>query len=162
MDKWGITTSKNDHSIDSSDNQKSSTPFLKRKTIEASDADFTLLRPLKCISQSSPSKSRSSKESSEEVVGEVESMPNNLLYNHSTSGLKSSPVIKVTEVEIHDPLLMEDNNNVEKAEAYIKELEDICNMLKKKQDEAKELLVQAIVNDNNLLILDHPIHEEEI
>lgn len=34
MDKWGITTSKNDHSIDSSDNQKSSTPFLKRKTIE--------------------------------------------------------------------------------------------------------------------------------
>ncbi|KAG4959839.1 hypothetical protein JHK87_036472 [Glycine soja] len=137
MDKWGITTSKNDHSIDSSDNQKSSTPFLKRKTIEkffehlkdsipqASDADFTLLRPLKCISQSSPSKSRSSKESSEEVVGEVESMPNNLLYNHSTSGLKSSPVIKVTEVEIHDPLLMEDNNNVEKAEAYIKELEDV-------------------------------------
>ncbi|KAL2979139.1 hypothetical protein AAZX31_13G155800 [Glycine max] len=162
MDKWGITTSKNDHSIDSSDNQKSSTPFLKRKTIEASDADFTLLRPLKCISQSSPSKSRSSKESSEEVVGEIESMPNNLLYNHSTSGLKSSPVIKVTEVEIHDPLLMEDNNNVEKAEAYIKELEDICNMLKKKQDEAKELLVRAIVNDNNLLILDHPIHEEQI
>ncbi|KHN24210.1 hypothetical protein glysoja_042505 [Glycine soja] len=34
MDKWGITTSKNDHSIDNSDNQKSSTPFLKRKTIE--------------------------------------------------------------------------------------------------------------------------------
>lgn len=59
---------------------------------------------------------------------QIESMPNNLLYNHSTSGLKSSPVIKVTEVEIHDPLLMEDNNNVEKAEAYIKELEDVSDL----------------------------------
>ncbi|KAL5179824.1 hypothetical protein HKD37_01G001059 [Glycine soja] len=75
MDKWGITTSKNDHSIDNSDNQKSSTPFLKRKTIE------------------------------------VESMPNNLLYNHSTYALKSSPVIKVTKVEIHARSFHNDNRS---------------------------------------------------
>ncbi|KAL2627449.1 hypothetical protein AAZV13_07G173300 [Glycine max] len=126
MDIQGITASKNDHPIDSGDNQKPSTPFLKRKTTE------------------------------------VESMPNNLLYNHSTSGLTSPPAIKVTEVEIPDSILMEDNSNVEKAEAYMKELEDICNMLKKKHEEAKELLIRAIVNDNNLLMLNHPIHEEEI
>ncbi|RDX95263.1 hypothetical protein CR513_22241, partial [Mucuna pruriens] len=161
MEIRGITASKNDHLIDSGDNQKPLTPFLKRKTIEVSEADFTLLRSLKRFSQS-PSKSRNSKESSEEVVGEVESMPNNLLYNHSTSGLKSPSEIKVTEVEILDSALMEDKSNVEKAEAYMKELEDICYMLKKKHEEAKELLIRAIVNDNNLLMLNHPIYEEEI
>jgi len=38
----------------------------------------------------------------------------------------------------------------------------ICNMLKKKHEEAKDLLIRAIVNDNNLLMLNHPIYEEEI
>ena len=55
-------------------------------------------------------------------------MPNNLLYNHSTSGLTSPPAIKVTEVEIPDSILMEDNSNVEKAEAYMKELEDVSDL----------------------------------
>lgn len=59
---------------------------------------------------------------------QVESMPNNLLYNHSTSGLTSPPAIKVTEVEIPDSILMEDNSNVEKAEAYMKELEDVSDL----------------------------------
>ncbi|XP_027348332.1 uncharacterized protein At4g18490 [Abrus precatorius] len=162
MEIQGITAPTNHHLTDSGDNQKSSTPFLKRKTIEVSEADCTSLRSLKRLCQS-PSKSRNSKESSEEVVGEVESIPNNLLYSHSTSGLKSPSEIKVTEMEMPDSAaLMEDNSNVEKAEAYMKELEDICNMLKKKHEEAKELLVQAIVNDNNLLMLNHPIYEEEI
>ncbi|KAK7362744.1 hypothetical protein VNO77_04865 [Canavalia gladiata] len=160
MEIHGITASENDHLADSGDNKKSSTPFLKRKTIEGSEADVTSLRSLKRLSQS-PSKSRNSKESSE-VVGEIENIPNNLLYNHSTSGLKSPSEIKVTKMEIPDSVLMEDNSNVEKAEAYMKELEDICNMLKKKHEEAKELLVRAIVNDNNLLMLNHPIYEEEI
>ncbi|XP_047160298.1 uncharacterized protein At4g18490-like [Vigna umbellata] len=157
----GITAPKNDNPIYIGNNQKPSTPFLKRKTIEVSEADFTSLRSLKRISQSL-SKSRDSKESSEEVIGEVESMPNNLLYNHSTPGLKSPSEIKVMEVEIPNSMLMEDNSNVEKAEAYMKELEDICNMLKKKHEEAKDLLIRAIVNDNNLLMLNHPIYEEEI
>jgi len=55
-------------------------------------------------------------------------MPTNLLYNHSTPGLKSSPEIKVMEVQIPDSILMEDNGNVEKAEAYMKELEDVSNL----------------------------------
>jgi hypothetical protein len=35
-------------------------------------------------------------------------------------------------------------------------------MLKKRHEEAKELLVRAVVNDNNLLMLNHPIYEEKI
>ncbi|KOM31571.1 hypothetical protein LR48_Vigan01g112600 [Vigna angularis] len=123
----GITAPKNDNPIYIGNNQKPSTPFLKRKTIEVSEADFTSLRSLKRISQSL-SKSRDSKESSEEVIGEVESMPNNLLCNHSTPGLKSPSEIKVMEVEIPNSMLMEDNSNVEKAEAYMKELEDVSDL----------------------------------
>ncbi|KAK2644814.1 hypothetical protein Ddye_020009 [Dipteronia dyeriana] len=71
--------------------------------------------------------------------------------------------INMTELEI--PLIMENDGNVEKAEkaeAYTQDLEDICNMLKKKHEEAKELLVLATVNNNNLLIFNHPIYEEKI
>ncbi|KAI3835986.1 hypothetical protein MKX03_032881 [Papaver bracteatum] len=60
------------------------------------------------------------------------------------------------------PLTMENDGIAEKAEAYTKELEDICNMLKKKHEEAKEILVRAIVNNNNLLMLNHPVYEEKI
>lgn len=35
-------------------------------------------------------------------------------------------------------------------------------MLRKKQEEAKELLVRAVVNNNYLLMLNHPIYEEKI
>lgn len=38
----------------------------------------------------------------------------------------------------------------------------ICNMLKKKHEEAKEILVRAIVNNNNLLMVNHPVYEEKI
>ena len=38
----------------------------------------------------------------------------------------------------------------------------ICNMLRKKYEEAKEILVRAIVNNNNLLMLNHPIYDEKI
>lgn len=38
----------------------------------------------------------------------------------------------------------------------------ICNMLRKKHEEAKELLVRAVVNNNKLLLLNHPIYEEKI
>ncbi|WJX50371.1 hypothetical protein P8452_36687 [Trifolium repens] len=157
-----ITASKSDHLTDGGDNKKPSTPFLKRKSIEVSEADVTSLRPLKRLSQS-PIRSRNaeSKESSEKVE-QVARKANDFAYYHSTSGLESPSEIKVTEMEIPDSVLMEDNSNVEKAEAYMKELENICNMLKKRHEEAKELLVRAVVNDNNLLMLNHPIYEEKI
>ncbi|KAK7252101.1 hypothetical protein RIF29_35825 [Crotalaria pallida] len=147
----GITALQNDHLTSSGDNQKPSTPILKRKIIEFLWTSNIALHTC-----------RNSKKSSEEVVEQVLSKPNSMLYNHPTLELESPSEIKVTEVEIPASVQMEDNSNVEKAEAYMKELEDICNMLKKKHEEAKELLVRAIVNDNNLLMLNHPICEEKI
>uniref|UniRef100_A0A7C9EYX6 Uncharacterized protein n=1 Tax=Opuntia streptacantha TaxID=393608 RepID=A0A7C9EYX6_OPUST len=64
--------------------------------------------------------------------------------------------------ELRLTLLVENNANIEKAEACAKELEHICSMLKKKHEEAKELLVRALMNNNNLLMLNHPIYEEKI
>lgn len=85
------------------------------------------------------------------------------------------------------PVLSENDGNVEKAEACAKELENvrirtatsliffelnalpgisvavqICSMLRRKHEEAKELLVRAVVTNNALLMLDHPLYEEKI
>ncbi|KAF2543516.1 hypothetical protein F2Q68_00029427 [Brassica cretica] len=58
--------------------------------------------------------------------------------------------------------ITEYDENIEKAESYTKELDNICNILKKKNEEAKELLVRAVVNNNKLLMLNHPLHEDKI
>ncbi|KAL0339911.1 UNVERIFIED_CONTAM: hypothetical protein Sradi_4507900 [Sesamum radiatum] len=60
------------------------------------------------------------------------------------------------------PFSIETGGNIKKAEAYGKELDDLCNMLRKKHDEAKELLVRAVVNSNKLLLLNNPLSEEKI
>ncbi|KAF8028881.1 hypothetical protein BT93_E1529 [Corymbia citriodora subsp. variegata] len=132
------------HHSKSTKNQSLPNSSLKRKSYEGSDANLMPFSPLKRLSQS-PSEKRNFRESSESVVSEQ---------------LKISP--KARSTEVGSPLVMETDENVEKAEAYTKELEDICNMLKKKQEEAKELLVRALVTNNNLLILNHPIYEEQI
>ncbi|KAI4306407.1 hypothetical protein L6164_029686 [Bauhinia variegata] len=160
VEMQGITAPKNDHFIDSSDKQKLLTPLLKRKSIEVPEADLVSRMCIKRLSRS-PSKSRSSNECSEKVE-QVESRPNNLLDHDQISRLESSQLMNLTDVGMPDSILVEDNSNVEKAEAYTRELENICNMLKRKHEEAKELLVRAIVNNNNLLMLNHPIHEEKI
>lgn len=130
-----------------------STPSLKRKTYEPSKADLNL-HPLKRLSES-PSESRN-KETPKMVIEEQVNVKNSL-SDHPISTLVIPPEVNMTEFEV-----MENDRNVEKAEAYAKELEDICNMLKKKHEEAKELMVRAIVNNNKLLMLSHPIYEQKI
>ncbi|KAG2591719.1 hypothetical protein PVAP13_5NG487200 [Panicum virgatum] len=66
----------------------------------------------------------------------------------------------ISDLEL--PMLLENDGNLEKAEACRKELEDICILLKRKHAEAKELAVRAIVNNNNMLMLNHPMFEEKI
>ncbi|KAM3332546.1 hypothetical protein ACQJBY_027996 [Aegilops geniculata] len=66
----------------------------------------------------------------------------------------------ISDLEL--PALLEDDGNVEKAEACRKQLEDMCILMKKKHTEAKELAVRAIVNNNMLLMLNHPMFEEKI
>ncbi|KAL6845548.1 hypothetical protein ACP4OV_025043 [Aristida adscensionis] len=65
----------------------------------------------------------------------------------------------ISDLEL--PALLENDGNVEKAEACRKELEDIGILLKRKHAEAKELAVRAIVNNNTMLMLNHPMFEEK-
>ncbi|PIA41840.1 hypothetical protein AQUCO_02200341v1 [Aquilegia coerulea] len=135
-------------------------PSLKRKMFEASNADPGTPYSLKNIT-SSPNGCREAQGTSERVANKRVRSTDNL-----HAGYDSSPKLDVLRDEcwkdLQVPLIMETDENIEKAEAYAKELEDICNMLKKKHDEAKELLVRAIVNNNNLLMLNHPIYDEKI
>ncbi|KAL5839414.1 hypothetical protein ACOSQ4_012022 [Xanthoceras sorbifolium] len=163
----GNTTSKIAHPVGGPEKQKPLTPSLKRKITVDSNADLLAFKPFKRLSES-PKESRSFKESLGRVAEEetcnknnqADSKTKNDLHVQPTSRLEVSREVNMTELEI--PFAMENDGNVEKAEAYMKELEVICNMLKKKHEEAKEVLVRAIVNNNNLLMLSHPIYEEKI
>ncbi|XP_059669886.1 uncharacterized protein At4g18490 isoform X2 [Cornus florida] len=146
MELKGNITFKGAHSVGSG-KQTPPIPSLKRKTPEEPNADFLTLNPSKRLSESPP-ESRNFSEPSERVVGK------------QISAVDISPKMNMTELEISSEI--ENDGNVEKAEACTKELDDICSMLKKKGEEAKEILVRAIVNNNNLLMLNHPIYEEKI
>ncbi|XP_044495214.1 uncharacterized protein At4g18490 isoform X2 [Mangifera indica] len=163
----GITKSTIGHLVGGIEKQNPVTPSLKRKKIEESSSDLVSLKSLKHISES-PKESRKLKESLGGVTeGEIKKHENqrpngakNVLHGHTSPRLDVVRDVSLTKLEIQ--LVMENDGNVEKAEAYTKELEDICNMLKKKHEEAKEIMVRAIVNNNNLLMLNHPIYEEKI
>ncbi|KAL7242316.1 hypothetical protein ACSBR1_014811 [Camellia fascicularis] len=154
MELQGSTASKMAHSV-CTEKQTLSTPCLKRKKFEGLNADMLTLNPSKRLSPS-PTESRSVGGSSEKVV--VKEVCSH--ENCKTSTPDVPQEVNMTELEI--PFVMENDVNVEKAEAYTKELEDICNMLRKKHEEAKEILVRGLVNNNNLLMLNHPIYEEKI
>ncbi|KAL3522420.1 hypothetical protein ACH5RR_015254 [Cinchona calisaya] len=138
-------------------------PSLKRKIVEASNTDL-ISKPSKRLSQS-PRKGNS-----EETLGQVaekEAWSNeNVVAVKSINECKSQQNSKkdvpwhMNELEV--PFSIESDGNIENAEACSKGLEDICNMLRKKHEEAKEVLVRAVVNNNKLLMLNHPIYEEKI
>lgn len=56
----------------------------------------------------------------------METKTKSTLDDHPTSGL-GSPCSNAMELEIHS--IMENDGNVEKAEAYTKELEDVSKLL---------------------------------
>uniref|UniRef100_A0A0A0KHT5 Uncharacterized protein n=1 Tax=Cucumis sativus TaxID=3659 RepID=A0A0A0KHT5_CUCSA len=131
---------------------------MKRKALEGPNVDSMLLKPLKlfCIS---PGEFRNSKEPLEKKIEQVERM-NTASHDQLPNSFEDTCVPNMMELKVS--LVFENNRNVEKAEAYSQQLEDMCNMLKKKQNEAKDILVRALVNDNNLLMLNHPNYEEKI
>ncbi|GAB4827034.1 hypothetical protein Ancab_033914 [Ancistrocladus abbreviatus] len=146
------------------ENQAPPTP-LKRRTSEVLDAGHATLPPSKRLL---PSESRNFKEAPEKVVEEEVHMHRHLLDSsmkhvsdeHATSKLDFSQGSKMLDAE--KPLLMENDRHVELAEAIAKELDALYNNLKKQHEEAKELLVQAVVNRNNFLLLSQPIHQQKM
>ncbi|PIN08083.1 hypothetical protein CDL12_19342 [Handroanthus impetiginosus] len=147
--------------------QTPSTLSIKRKTFEEDAADVIALHPSKRLSRS-PTASRNSAETTENVLGEKVPNYNKREDDHVKSAIDNSHVstfhipneVKVKSLEIS--VLIENDGNIKRAEAYNKELDHLCSMLRKKQDEAKELLVQAVVNSNKLLMLNSPHLEEKI
>ncbi|KAK9085473.1 hypothetical protein Sjap_025884 [Stephania japonica] len=141
------------------DRQGLPSPPSKRKMPEDLDADHMIQHPPKRIT-GSPSESRKPLEAMENVEQRVCDGKSPLGTSHSTFLLNAPQDACFNESEVS--VAKESHGNIHKAEACVKEIDDICNMLKKKQEEAKELLVHAIVNHNNLLLLNHPINQEKI
>ncbi|KAH0699655.1 hypothetical protein KY284_013870 [Solanum tuberosum] len=139
---------------------------MKRKVPET-NSDFMILLPSKRLAQS-PNGSRGSSEGTESICNKQVND-----HDHSVNGNKTIEYedcqISLRDVptrmntkELGSPSAIEDEDNIKKAQTLSKDLEDICNMLRKKQEEAKELLVRAVVNNNKLLLLNHPIYKEKI
>ncbi|XP_056687115.1 uncharacterized protein At4g18490 isoform X4 [Spinacia oleracea] len=144
--------------------QTPSTPSLKRKRSEAADRGLAKLHTPKRFS---PNESRMTKVSVRIREDGVQNHGNFVVGNtKNVSAENKTPKFHFDQeanmASLQFSLMVENDANVEKAEACAKELDNICNMLKKKHEEAKELLVRALVNNNNLLMLSHPIHEEKI
>ncbi|KAK4415361.1 hypothetical protein Salat_2643500 [Sesamum alatum] len=108
-------------------------------------------------------------DTSEKVLDKKVPNPNTM----EDDGIKSSLSSKCQISTFHVPndgkikgvemsFSIENSSNIKHAEAYGKELDDLCNMLRRKHDEAKEILVKAIVNSNKLLLLNNPFSEEKI
>ncbi|KAM0933252.1 hypothetical protein DsansV1_C36g0231931 [Dioscorea sansibarensis] len=132
-------------------------PPLKRKALEELKEDTRISNQLKHFKGSSAEGKKSleaSAQSDEALVLGTES-PEGPHKEIVTGGQNLSKNFEV-------PILIEDDGNVEKAEACAKELDDICTMLRKKHEEAKEILVRAVVNNNTLLMLNHPMFDEKI
>ncbi|XP_038981450.1 uncharacterized protein At4g18490 isoform X2 [Phoenix dactylifera] len=140
-------------------------PSLKRKTLEEARADAETLKPLKRIMDSSterrkPSDASPKLDSEAPETQKLEAPHSSVSVDNRTSPNGAPKAGSMMDFEVH--VLIESDGNVEKAESCAKELDGICNMLKKKHEEAKELLVLAIVNNNALLMLNHPKFEEKI
>ncbi|KAH7650629.1 hypothetical protein IHE45_20G001900 [Dioscorea alata] len=132
-------------------------PPLKRKALEELKENTRISNQLKHFKGSTAERKKSlefSAQSDEKLVPVTESP----VGPHKEIASGGQNLSKNFEV----PILIEDDGNVEKAEACAKELDDICTMLKKKHEEAKEILVRAVVNNNTLLMLNHPMFDEKI
>ncbi|CAH9091022.1 unnamed protein product [Cuscuta europaea] len=147
--------------------QKTNVTPLKRKRPE-STGGLIMTSPFKHPPESPTNGNRDICAISERIVAKKDNYREDQTICSQRDECKSSPP---SALDIHKPVnrkelgalqTLKDDDNVEKAETYTKALEDICNMLRKMHEEAKELLVRSIVNNNKLLMLNHPIHDEKI
>ncbi|KAK1375402.1 hypothetical protein POM88_031595 [Heracleum sosnowskyi] len=136
---------------------------LKRKTIEESHANLVVLNPTKRLFISPRGSSFQNFRGLTEKLVNEENLPDGVtekvLNNSQTSCLHFPQKEDMKELETSSD--MNNESSVECAEACGKELDNLVNMLKKTHEEAKEILVRAVVNNNKLLMLNHPIYEEK-
>lgn len=146
----------------------SSSLSLKRRSFQGSTTDPTVLKSLKPFPQS-PAKKRICMDkplntnllsvfNSEELEDHVVDIP----VEPQEASLVDMIPSKMDMLDSEVPIVLEEDGHVQKAEACAKELDDMYKMLKKKHEEAKEILVRVIVNNNHMLMLNHPINEQKI
>uniref|UniRef100_A0A7N0TQH0 Uncharacterized protein n=1 Tax=Kalanchoe fedtschenkoi TaxID=63787 RepID=A0A7N0TQH0_KALFE len=149
---------------DFTEKQKPGTPTLKRK--QAPTGGKLPETPLKRLSQSPKSSSKNVPHI--KIQEQVQHQNNTSSKNTGIHSVDMSRTLTFdTPQEMNLSVFelqpeMGNYGNVEKAEAYGKDLDDLWNMLKKIHEEAKELLVRAVINNTNLLLLNHPMHDEKI
>ncbi|CAH2078638.1 unnamed protein product [Thlaspi arvense] len=117
---------------------------LKRKAVDQ-DVDRSLKPQLKRFSMS-PRENRNVEELTHRVAhGKLDNNTIKEPVKESPRATSHHQFINMANLEIP---VTENADNIEKAEAYTKELDNICNILKKKHEEAKELLVRAVVTSS--------------
>ncbi|XP_075517710.1 uncharacterized protein At4g18490 isoform X3 [Primulina tabacum] len=142
---------------------------LKRKTMEECKTVFSMASPPKRLSPSSKER-RNFAETSELVPDKQVSNHDIKEGDHCIESSSANSQIstwdtshKVNFKGLETSFSMENDTNIRQAEAYSKELDNICNTLRKKHEEAKEILVRSIVNSNKLLLLlNHPLRNKKI
>ncbi|XP_073276217.1 uncharacterized protein At4g18490 isoform X2 [Primulina huaijiensis] len=141
---------------------------LKRKTMEECKTVFSMASPPKRLSPSSKER-RNFAETSELVPVKQVSNHDIKEGDHCIESSSANSQIstwdtphKVNFKGLETCFSMENDTNIRQAEAYSKELDNICNTLRKKHEEAKEILVRSIVNSNKLLLLNHPLRNKKI
>ncbi|URE41274.1 hypothetical protein MUK42_18274 [Musa troglodytarum] len=138
-------------------------PSLKMKTLKEPLTDPKAFNTSKQIGSSPERKSSAISPGSDTEMVQREENPESSRNDASFQNLCSlDGASELENMDIEVAAQTEDHGNVEKAESCSKELDDLCNMLRKKHEEAKELLVRAVVINNKLLMLNHPMIEEKI
>ncbi|XP_047956698.1 uncharacterized protein At4g18490 [Salvia hispanica] len=139
-----------------------------KRTLEDDTADTSSLHPAKRLSPQ-VARSRSFVETSEKVLDKKSPIPINRMKDDRikspTSNCQVVPLaishgFKTKGLEITSS--KRDDSNIKLANAYSKELDDLCDLLSKKNDEAKELLARSVLNSNKLMMLNAPLLEEKI
>ncbi|CAN1327345.1 Uncharacterized protein At4g18490 [Linum perenne] len=138
---------------------------LKRNS-EAFSADLMPLNPRKRISPSRDT-SRQFEDKTEGIAEEQVQISNSEVANESGSMLHDSTIsglIIPKEVNLEKPeiSLTVEIDRVQMAAEYGRKLDELCNKLRKMIEHTKELSVRSIVNNNRLLLLNHPMLDEKI
>ncbi|KAL8493470.1 hypothetical protein ACS0TY_024615 [Phlomoides rotata] len=146
--------------------QTPSTLPMKR-TLEDAAANSIALHPSKRLSLSASS-SRNLVETSEKVLNRKVPCHSHMEDDRVVNTVDNSQVMaihlphEVNNKGVETSFSIQNDSNIKMADSYSKELDDICNILRKKHNEAKEILAQAIVNSNKLLMLNNHRFQEKI
>ncbi|CAN0871755.1 Uncharacterized protein At4g18490 [Linum grandiflorum] len=145
--------------------QQKTLKSLKRNS-EAFNADLLPLNPRKRISLSRDT-SRKIEEKPEAITEKQVQICNSEVANESGSMLRdftTSSVIfpKEVNLEIPETTLALEIDRVQMAAEYGRKLDELCNKMRKMMESTKELSVRSIVNNNRLLLLNHPMRDEKI